>query len=295
MTVLTSAPRLSSIQLQGLDKIDLPFVSADAFPGLNYQLGAGADDKYIVETIDGLDPPEADVAIANTASGGKYQGRTYQTRELVILLSLNPDWDAGETPKLLRDNLYTMINTGYNPKVKVTLMAGPFPYAYTWAYVKKFESALFSKDPVVQITMECLDYTFKDLVTTTYAPADMNANNPNIFNFGTAETGFQFQVKFLDDMSKWSIKQAENQNIGMEFVKDFNENDILAVSTIPGARYIHWNKHRGKVQNKMGILTNASEWIALHPGANHFVLPKGYGTKWQWKGKLQFTAQYWGA
>jgi len=94
-------------------------------------------------------------------------------------------------------------------------------------------------------------------------------------------------------MSHWFLRVAEDQSIGMTFDKDFNVGDILAVSTVPGKRYVHWNKRGGTVQNKMGILREDSEWISLHPGNNHFVVPAGTD-KWQWHGPLTFVPQFWG-
>lgn len=297
MNVLESTVKITSVLIQGLDNVNLP-VMAHVIEGATGELpvianlNAHVDDKYYVKSITGLEPPDQNVAIARTASGGKYQGRQSVDREVVALIGLNPDWDAGETPKLLRDNLYTLMSTGYNPKVRIMLMASIFPIASVDAYVTKFEASIFDKNPLVQITFSCLNPTFAALDQMWYEPSELDLDFPNIYNSGTAETGFQFAVKFTDDKNGWFIKQAEDQNIGMEFDMQFHTNDILSVSTIPGQRYVHWKKRRGKVTNKMGILTNASEWLQLHPGMNNFVVPKQ--DKWVWKGNLVFTPQYWG-
>lgn len=277
MTVLIDAPEITAIVLKGLDSLRLPFTSE-----------ATMEDTYIVKQIDGLDPPDQNVAIAKTASGGKFQAKQAGDREIVALISLN-----NGNPKLLRNNLYTMLNTGYDPKVIIELYEGAILIASVPGYVTKFESALWVKDPVVQITFECLNSTFAAPELTSYAPAELSESTPSIYNSGTAETGFQFAVKFTDDMAHWFIRQAENQAIGMVFDKDFNEGDILSVSTIPGNRYVHWKKTKGTVQNKLGILRSDSEWITLHPGNNHFVLPTATD-KWQWHGDLSFTARFWG-
>lgn len=297
MTILLDAPNITGVLFEGLNNLNLPFTShifeADDD---THQPGRINDDaKYWVKNVTGLEPPGRSVAIARTASGGRFQGVTVEDREVVVLIGLQPDWDAGETPKLLRDNLYTMINTGYDPKVLITLIAdGGVKLASVPAYVTQFEAALFSKDPAVQITFTCLNPTFKARAVTKYPKSALSEKAPDIYNFGTAETGFQFAVKFTDTKNGWFIKQAENQNIGMEFDMVFHENDVLSVSTIPGQRYVHWQKRRGRVQNMISILKYSSEWIQLHPGHNHFVVPKKT-TTWDWKGDLSFTARYWGA
>jgi hypothetical protein len=295
VTTLTSAPRITSVLIKGLDNLVLPFTShvLDGIDDSAYAVSrADQSDPYYVKSITGLEPPGRDVAIASTASGGKFQGVTVQDREVVVLIGLNPDEEKGQTVKFLRDNLYTMLYTGYDPKVDIQLIAGIFPICHEFAYVSNFEASIFDANPAVQITFTCLNPTFRAFSAMRYNPSDLSEKAPNVYNFGTAETGFQFAVKFVDTMSGWFIKQAEHQGIGMEFDMVFHNGDVLAVSTIPGQRYVHWNKARGKVQNRLDILKPSAEWIQLHPGNNHFVIPKSRASKWNWKGNLTFTPRY---
>lgn len=296
--IITSVPHITSVLLKGLNNVTLPFTSHVLDPGLHGAdddalsplTRAGNNDKYIVKSITGLEPPDRNVAIAAGPSGGKFQGVTVEDREVVVLIVLNPNWEAGETPKLLRDNLYTMIYAGYNPKIDIRLMAGTTAKYHEYAYVSKFEASIFDKDPMVQITFTCLNPTFRAMDVTKYPSGDLSETHPNIYNHDTAETGFKFGVKFTDDLNNWFIKQAENQSIGMRFEHAFEDGDLLTVNTIPGERYVHLKKHRGKVMNKLDIMTADSEWVQLHPGHNHFVVRKKSG-KWDWKGPLTFTAR----
>ena len=274
---VVKTPTITSVVLKGLQTLTLPLTSV-----------ARHTDKYILKGMDGLDAPAQSIAIARTGRGGKYQGSESESRELVALIALN-----GSDPKTLRNNLYTMIDTGYNPRVKIMLYAGSVYVSYVWAYVTNFEAALYVKDPVVQITFECANPTFRAPKVTQYLSSELNEKNPNIYNPGTAATGFQFGVRFNDDMDRWYIRQSEHSQFAMTFEKEFHAGDVLEVSTISGKRYVHWKKHKGKVQNKLGLLRKDSEWIGLYPGNNHFSVSKETD-KWQWKGKLSFTAEYWG-
>jgi len=300
VTVLTAKPpQITSVNFVGLDNLTLPFRSHffDALPGFDEQfpqLLAENEDKYYVKSVDGLGPPPQNVAIARSASGGVFQGKTSEDREVVVLIGLNPDWDAGETPKMLRDELYTMLSTGYDPRVDIQLYAGVFPLCHEYAYVSNFEASIFDANPAVQITFTCLNPTFRAYSPVGYDPADLSETAPDIYNLGTAETGFQFGVNFTGTMNGWYIKQADHQAVGMEFDMVFHSGDLLTVSTIPGQKYIHVKPHRKKVQNKLGILKETSEWIQLHPGHNHFLVPPKT-TLWNWSGKLSFTHHYWGA
>lgn len=294
MTVLTNTPTITSVTFKGLDKVVLPFRS-HLFDGVSEvdqkNVVVGDDDRYIVKSVTGLEPPIRNVAIARTASGGNYQGSTFVDRELVVLIGLYPNFDKDETYNSLRENLYTMIYTGYDPKVDVQLNAGPFPLFHEFGYITHFEASIFDANPAVQLTFTMLNPTFKSFYLASYNPGELSETRPNLFNYGTAETGFQFAVQFTDDMNGWYIKQAENQSIGMVFDKMFHDGDILTVSTVTGRKYVHWQKHHGKVKNELSILTGGSEWIQLHPGNNHFVVP-GKAAKWDWKGKLTFLPQF---
>jgi hypothetical protein len=136
-----------------------------------------------------------------------------------------------------------------------------------------------------------LNYNFRAMAATTYNAASLSETNPDVYNFATAETGFQFGVRFTDNKKDWFIKQTENQGIGMTFRKNFVAGDKIFVSTVPGQKFIHFQHGKGKVTNALGLLTGDSEWIQLHPGHNHFVVPKK-AAAWDWKGPLTFTARY---
>ncbi len=293
MTVLEAIPQFTSVTMKGLDKVVLPWrnIFFDGDNSAALHLLADDSDKYVVKSITGLDPPDRTPAIARTASGGSFQGIQTEDREVVVLVALQPDWDAGETPKLLRDNLYTMLYTGYDPKVDFILNAGFFPLCHEYGYVTKFEAAIFDANPAVQITFSMLNPTFRAFNPTTYDPADLSETAPDIYNYATAETGFQFGVKFTGTRNGWFIKTAESQSIGMIFDYTFHDGDILTVSTIPGKKYVHLKPHRKKVKNMLKILTSDSEWIQLHPGHNHFLVPKKVSI-WDWSGKLTFTPQF---
>lgn len=292
MTVLHNTLTITSVRFHGLDNLNLPFTAFELVDGVSNG-GADNDDKYFVKSVTGLEPPDREIAISRTASGGHFQGATMADREVVALIGLNPDEDAGETVKMLREELYTLVHTGYDPKVMIQLMEGPVAVAQVAAYVVKFEASIFEANPAVQITFSCLNPTFKSLTMKSYPPADLSETAPDIYNRGTAEAGFKFAVKFTGTKNGWWIKQVENRRIGMTFDMEFHDGDVLAVSTVPGQRYVHWNKHRGKVKNMLKILTNDSEWVMLHPGHNNFVVPKKT-TLWNWKGQLSFTPEYLG-
>lgn len=294
--VLSSVPKISAINIVGLNNLILPFTphaigGTDQFDAALNKAVADDSHKYYIKSITGLEPPPRSVAISATAGGGKFQGVTSEEREVVVLIGLNPDLDAGETPSLLRQNLETMLYPGYDPRVDIQAVAGVFPIFHEYGYVSNFEASIFDANPAVQITFTMLNYNFRAYSATTYDPAELSESNPDIYNYGTAETGFQFGVRFTANKKNWFIKQTENQAIGMTFEKDFVSGDKLFISTVPGQKFVHFQHGKKKVTNALGLLSGDSEWIQLHPGHNHFVVPKK-AAAWDWKGQLTFTARY---
>jgi hypothetical protein len=299
MSVLPTVPKITSVYIKGLDDLKLPLAAhalgdetlegAEFFPFLD----ANNDQPYYIKSVTGLEPPDREIAIASTASGGDFQGATTAEREVVVLLGLNPRESKGETPSLLRQRLYTMLTPGYDPRVDIQLVSGIIPVFHEYAYVSKFEADIFTANPVVQITFTTLNPTFRGFDPTYYDASSLSEAHPNVYNFGTAETGFKFAVKFTGTKNGWFIRQSGHKNIGMTFDETFHDGDILSVCTIPGNRYVHLKKHRAKVKNALEILTSGSEWVQLHPGSNHFVVTKKTSV-WDWHGRLSFTAQYWG-
>src|ERR1044072_7677257 len=149
---------INAIRLKGLEEITLRLRDTDP------------RDPFILRSVDGLGLEDMNIAIANTASGGRYQGRTPVLPQPVFLISLNPNWWSGENAESLRTKLYHMLSTGYDPYILIQLIGvrppginGPETVlAQVRAYVSKFEKALFNKDPAVQITFDMLNPTFKD-------------------------------------------------------------------------------------------------------------------------------------
>lgn len=272
--------RVDTIRLKGLTDIDLRTFTAEP------------TDRFIMKAADGLSPSQITNAIAITSSGGVYGGRQADYLAPSFIIGLNPDlMDTTTTAKELRDELYALLSTGYDPFVTIQLLDNEVLQAQVRAYVKTIEPVIFAKDVLVQLTFDTLNNVWKAPAVQKVTPTLISSTRFAVENIGTAESGFQMAVKFTADMPKWFIKTVEDQSIGMIFKMDFATNDVLSFSTIPGSKYIHWNKRHGKVHNEMGILTPSSEWLSLHPGLNHFIVPSA---NWVFKGPVIYTPQYWG-
>ena len=264
----------TKIRLNGLSVIDFPIV------------GALPSDPYILKNVDGLGPPEVDVALAKTLNAGAvYQGRRPQTREPVLLIGLNPDFTVGQTVSDLRVNLYGMLTPGYVDRIKLDIMDEDAVLASTTGYLKKFEIVPFSKDPEVQLTIACLDQ-YLIAPDELYLTPDKLA--PTIDNIGTAPAGFYMEAIFTAPQTEWALFDP-NGYTEMRIVYSFLTGDKLIIDTRPGRRGI-WVDRGGVKTNIIWALTVQSVWYMLHGGENIF---NTTSQTFDW-GDVFFLPQYWG-
>jgi len=266
--------RFTKLRFNGLTVVDFPII------------GAKPTDTYICKSVDGLGPPEVDVSIADTLNaGGVYQGRRPQSREIVALIGLNPDYTAGEVPSDLRSSLYGLLTPGYADNVVVQIVNVEEVLASTTGYVSKMEINPFSKDPEVQITIPCLQQYFQAVDTLFVEPSDKD--NPEIENVGTAPAGFHMEVNFTADLSSWTLSDISGKK--MKFDYAFLDGDLLAFDTRPGVRGV-WLTRDSVTTNIIYALSSDSTWYMLHGGVNAFITSSN---SFDW-GDVFYLPQYWG-
>lgn len=264
----------TKIRLNGLTAVDLP------------KVGAQPSDLYILKSADGLGPPEVDVSISKTLNaGGYYQGRRPQSRELVFLVGLNPDYSVGMTAADLRTTMYGMLTPGSSDSVLVEIMNANTVLAQTTGYVKKLEIVPFTKDPSVQITMPCLQQYLEAPALLYVVPATMAT--PSITNVGTAPEGFHMELIFTAGMSSWTLTHSSGRK--MELVYGFVSGDKLIIDTRPGSRGI-WVLRGAVLTNIIYTLSADSVWHMFHGGVNNFTASSASFT---W-GDVYYLPQYWG-
>lgn len=248
---------ISKIRLRGLSDIDLPFV------------GAQPNDTYVGKGVDGLGPPEIDVRISNALNlGGVYQGRNPLSREITVLVGLNPDYSVVTSASDLRIVLYGLLTPGEEDYVLVEIHRLDGSIWNTKAWVKRMEPSIFTRDPEVQIVLPCLQPYLVGAEVSVPAPG--NLDNFTVINAGTAPAGFVYKLVLMSDVTFFSMSQGVNaRRIRVEY--PFLSGDEITVSTIPGSRYVTIDR-AGTTIDISGYRTPESEWLMLRGGANAFQL-----------------------
>lgn len=230
---------------------------------------------YVTRTIDGLGPTEADVSLARTAQGsGIYLGRRPQLRVITFNLNLNPNYFEGETPEILRERIYNLRSNRPDNALMLRLYSDGVEVANTPVYVKRIEVSPFSKDNVMQITLESPDEYLKH-PTDYYLPlkSSTSKTNPTFTNIGSAPVGFRLRIWF-DDIGMYSFGLVRSdQEEYLTLKHRFFVGDILEIDTRIGSRGVrHMKDSDGYTYNILGSMDPNSTWLQLHPGPNSFQL-----------------------
>jgi hypothetical protein len=273
--------------------IDIPV--ADAKP----------TDRYILRGVDGLGPPEINVSMGNALyQGGVYRGSQPSDREIVIRLSLNPEYSG--TPisaDKLRAYLYSNLAGQFSSRFTISSRSyedetpplAP-PEMYVEGYVRSIAITPFEKDSVVQVTMRCPEAWFKTPgITILESVSDI------LFQYdGSAPTGFYYRFTASEAASKLHI-QAESTAPEYEIIElnyTFMAGDIIEFNSNPGFRMVRLirdpNPNAVDITGFSIIKNNL--WPSLRPGPNTI---RVYKDTWDLSlvktdENLQYTKQYWG-
>lgn len=264
-------------------------------------LGSGTPGPFVLKSAEGLGPTEINVRLARTVLDyGLYQGKSAALRQVVALVGLEPDWSTGQTPETLRTQLYSLLTPAFGHMVRMEIVYREVVQAYVDCQASRFETALFSKDPAVQITFECAHPYFQAPNTLFQTPAQREQNTTTraftVDNPGTAPSGFiaGFVLRAnvgttltLTDDHPWG------QRIQIDGI-NWVAGDRLIIDTRPGARGIMRGPGGGALVSVLNNLNSPqSTWLELHAGANTFRLNTA-AFDWDTTYKFQHVPAYLG-
>lgn len=267
--------KITSVRVIGATAVDFPL------------LGMTPSDSYICSGIDGLGGGKRNAAIKD----GYYQGSTAVAKQLVIRVTVNPDYGVGQTTEDLREVLYGLLSPGDTDLVEVELYEGATLVASLQGVVESIDPVLFAKEPTVQIVVLSLNAYFE-------APTDVTIAAPAIGGFdvwtipyvGNYPTGFYFRIVFTDVLSEFKLAKGTKHMI---LEHEFVVGDEIVIDTRRGSREIR-NMADGAA-NIVDALTDDSTWLELYPGDNVFsAFADGSPTSFTWVNAAIYRAKYWG-
>ncbi len=278
--------KFNKIRLLGVTNVDFPIVGADP------------SGPFVLKSADGLGPPERDVRRAQTIQeGGVRQGVRSRDRMVSMIVGLQPDWNTGQSSADLRTELYGLLTPPYGLPVGMQLMLGDTVQAVAQGDISTMETAIFTKDPAVQINLEC-DYPYFLAPSIQYQfPMKSLVDGKSaidVENDGSAPAGFWMNL-VLQATVAGSLILSDNSAFGqsMEFSGPWEAGDIFEIDTRAGQRGA-WRTASGTTVRKsiLNNLTPNSPWLQLHKGPNRLLLNR---TAFDWEGQgFGHTPAYWG-
>lgn len=226
---------------------------------------------YYVQAIEGLDPVKATLVSASFAQqdGAQYQSSKRETRNIKLTLGLDPDWTV-DNIRSLRTRLYSVLM----PKTEVTLtfLMSDGLDASISGRVESFESAMFTQEPAVDVSILCFDPDFVDPDVELQNGASTPSSVSTEFNYiGTVEAGILFKLLVNRALTEFTIyQQASDGSLRtLEFQAPLQANDVLTISTVSGNKYATRTRAGTDTSVLYGISPQSS-WLELTPGVNSF-------------------------
>lgn len=280
--------KMDLLRFIGASSVDFPIFGADP------------SGPFVLKGSDGLGPVEVTVKMGKTVlEKAVYQGKSPALRQIIATVALQPNWDVGQTAEELRTILYGLLTPKYGQMVRCEIVNGGVVQAFAQGQISKMEPSIFTKDPAVQITLNC-DYGYLLAPSSVVQePVQSTVGGLRAFdveNVGTAPSGFKMGAILRANVGT-SLVLADDNPLGQKFKVDginWVSGDKFLIDTRPGSRGV-WRGPAGgayvTVLNNMDA--SVSEWMTLYGGDNRFTLNT---TAFDWDPAYKFAHQpaFWG-
>jgi hypothetical protein len=255
-----------------------------------------SQNPYIAKEILGLD---ADEIIAkyygSDSADNKYYDLSPVKRDIIVKVSLNPDFAVGKSYSDLRDDLYRLIASSRTGAITLKFKNGTTEKASVSGFVTKFEAPNFTKTPEVQITVSCRDAMLKAVDEVNVALSVLDTPFKTVTDSeSTAPHGFRFGVIMQGTVVDFSVQDSEIPNWAFEVnltgssLTEFVVGDELHFSSEVNNRYLYLV--RGfDIIHLVDKIIPTSIWPVMFPGDNPFILSEL--ARWDY---ITHYPTYWG-
>lgn len=255
-------------------------------PELLLSNGPRAETDLIqVRNIEGLDPVKASVSTTpfGAVDGASYTGSSVLTRNIVITLHPNPDWDNW-TFEALRRVLYSY----FMPKrpTRLVFFSDDMNPVEISGIVESVEVNMFSKDPELIVSVICPDpyFTSVEPVVVTGSAVRSGAAPTIVHYDGTIQSGINVKLDFVTTPNPTGIRvQIGDPPISyLDTVAGVTSTMYFEMSSVPTKKFVQ------NVDRNTGVITNllskahileGSDWPMLESGDNEFLVITDQGAQ----------------
>lgn len=257
-----------------------------------------ASGGFHVRNVDGLGMPEINVNLAPAVDNrmASYNGSRSQNRQIVITATMYADYANNKSVGDLRDSIYrlAMPEATVGEYIRVDLMAPDGSiYLNTWGYISKIESPQFSKEPLMQITIECIPVHLRGH-TAQVASSDNYTINLN--NVGTAPTSVDMRIR-VNSASKpvvFAIRRGDETIFRLQTSTPFQAGDVIHVNTAPDVRTVYLNRGTSAT-SLLRYVDPVSVWFEVPPGPSQLMAVGNTTPNPFIFESTSMLRQYWGA
>lgn len=239
-------------------------------------------DAIQIKRIDGLGPVKANINSTQygTIDGESFDGGSTPKRNIVLTVTLNPDW-ASLSIEALRHILYSYFmpeNT-----IRLRFSSTHMPTVEILGYVESCEPNLFEKDPEYQISILCLNPYFvavdQSIITGTTSeianPVDipieyqgdittgfvLSLKMPPSGQFSGGETGWFSEFRLINKLPTTSLMIFQYMSV--------NTTQYMEISTVDGDKHAHVMPIPDAAPgDQLAYMSPGSTWPQLRRGHN---------------------------
>lgn len=261
------------------------FSSWRSAPTLPLNGNRAETDLIQVRNIDGLDPVKASVSTSpfGAIDGASYTGSSVLTRNIVLTLHPNPDWNIWSYEALRR-----LLYSYFMPKrdSRLVFYSDDMDPVEISGIVESVEVNMFSKDPELIVSIICPEPYFTSLnpIVVT-GQAVRTGGQPTIVEYnGTIEAGMKVKLTTLAAPYPVDIgiQIGDPRIVYFATTAGITTSMYFEMSSVPMQKYVQ------NIDMNTGVITNllskvyiqeGSYWPMLQPGDNEFLVVTDKGNQ----------------
>ena len=241
-------------------------------------------DLIQVRNITGLNPVKAAVNTSpyGSVDGTSYTGGSVLSRNIVLTLHPNPDWDTW-TYESLRRLLYSY----FMPKraTRLVFYSDDMIPVEISGIVESVEVNMFTKDPELLVSIICPDPYFASLEPTVLTGQSVRSGGEvTVIEYnGTMDSGIHIQVT---SSYVTPFPTAIGIQLGDPLITYFNvaagtnEQKYFEMSSLPMRKFVqNVTIGSGVITNLLDKVQIGSSWPVFQPGENEFLVITDQGTQ----------------
>lgn len=242
--------------------------------------GRVENDPVQIVGINGLDPVKASVNTSpyGAIDGASYTGSSVPSRNIVLTLKPNPDWNIWTYAKLRR-----LIYSYFMPKLITRLVfhSDDMDPVEIYGIVESVEINMFSKEQDIQVSIVCPDPYF-----TAVSPTILTGLNDELKTFeyeGNIETGIVVKVTHVSGTpTTIGIQIGEPRLSYFAVVADVTATKYFEMSSVPMQKYVqNVNIGTGVIDNLLSNVyaQEGTLWPVIQPGQNELTVVTDSGVQ----------------